>query len=226
MRTSGAPSLASRYAWFTIGVVITAFGIAFVTKAALGTTPITSLPYVFSFQFSPSVGTLTFSLNLLFIVGQAVLLRRNFLPYQWLQVLVNVVFSAFIDISLWILSWLEPNTAWLQLAIVGIGCGIVALGISIQVAPGVLTTPGEGIVKAIAIASKVRFGTVKVAFDWALIGLAAISSFVFFGQLRGIGLGTIISALLIGTIVNFFFSRMLWLSRLNPPIIPKDDLES
>ena len=124
------------------------------------------------------------------------------------------------------MSWLEPNTAWLQLAVVGIGCGIVALGISIQVAPGVLTTPGEGIVKAIAIASKVRFGTVKVAFDWALIGLAAIFSFVFFGQLRGIGLGTIISALLIGTIVNFFFSRMLWLSRLNPPIIPKDDLES
>lgn len=221
----GAPSLAVRHAWFTVGVVITAFGIAVITKGALGTTPITSLPLVFSFEFTPTVGTLTFLMNLVFIIAQAALLRKDFRPYEWAQILVNIVFSSFIDISLWSLGWLDPNTLWLQLLIVAAGCLILAFGIAVQVAPGVLTTPGEGIVKAIAIVSKIRFGTVKVIFDWSLIGLATISSFIFFGELRGVGPGTVISALVIGIIINFFFKRILWLSRLNPPIIPKDDLE-
>ena len=42
---------ALRWAAFTAGVVINSFGIAFITKAALGTSPISSLPYVLSLRF-------------------------------------------------------------------------------------------------------------------------------------------------------------------------------
>ena len=38
----------SRYGWFTAGVLLNAFGVALITKAALGTSPISSLPYVLS----------------------------------------------------------------------------------------------------------------------------------------------------------------------------------
>ena len=34
----------SRYGWFTAGVLLNAFGVALITKAALGTSPISSLP--------------------------------------------------------------------------------------------------------------------------------------------------------------------------------------
>lgn len=203
--------------WFLVGVVVTAFGIAFITKASLGTTPITSLSYVASFRFPPSIGAFTFVLNFLFIVLQAVLLRRRFPPIQWLQLLVNVIFSGFIDISLWALGWMNPEAMWLQLLVVVIGCTILAFGIALQVSPGVLVVPGEGAVKAIAIVTKVRFGTVKVIFDWTLITIAAICSFAFFGELRGIGLGTVITALLVGSIANVYFRRLFWLGTLNPP---------
>lgn len=203
--------------WFLIGVVVTAFGIAFITKASLGTTPITSLSYVASFRFPPSIGAFTFVLNFLFIVLQAVLLRRRFPPIQWLQLLVNVIFSGFIDISLWALGWMNHEAMWLQLLVVVIGCTILAFGIALQVSPGVLVVPGEGAVKAIAIVTKVRFGTVKVIFDWTLITIAAICSFAFFGELRGIGLGTVITALLVGSIANIYFRRLFWLGTLNPP---------
>lgn len=216
------PSLLVRSAWFITGVVITAFGIAVITKAMLGTTPITSLPYVFSFQFIPTIGVFTFILNVLFILGQAILLRRDFHAYQWLQGLVNIVFAAFIDISMWSLTWLEPDILWSQLAVIVIGCGILAFGIAVQVAPGILTVPGEGLVKAIAIVSNARFGTVKVIFDWTLIGLSLIFSLIFFGELRGVGLGTVVSALLVGIIVNVYYTRFFWLSTLNPPAIPDD----
>ena len=37
-----------RYLFFVIGVMINSFGVALITKAALGTSPISSVPYVLS----------------------------------------------------------------------------------------------------------------------------------------------------------------------------------
>ena len=50
--------LVYRYLWFTIGVIINAFGVAIITKAALGTSPISSVPYVLSLRFAPRLGSL------------------------------------------------------------------------------------------------------------------------------------------------------------------------
>ena len=43
-----------RYVFFILGVAINSFGIAFVTKSAMGTSQISSIPYVFSLEF-PSI---------------------------------------------------------------------------------------------------------------------------------------------------------------------------
>lgn len=65
-----------RYSWFIFGVLLSSLGIALTTKAAMGTTPISSVPYVLSFRFPLSFGQITFLINLLFILGQALLLRK------------------------------------------------------------------------------------------------------------------------------------------------------
>ena len=53
----------SRYGWFTAGVLLNAFGVALITKAALGTSPISSLPYVLSLRFPVTLGQFTFSVS-------------------------------------------------------------------------------------------------------------------------------------------------------------------
>ena len=40
-----------KWFYFIIGVLINSFGIALITKGALGTSPISSVPYVLSLQF-------------------------------------------------------------------------------------------------------------------------------------------------------------------------------
>ena len=40
--------LAPRYGFFVLGVAINSFGVAFITKSALGTSQISSVPYVLS----------------------------------------------------------------------------------------------------------------------------------------------------------------------------------
>lgn len=173
-----------RYALFVLGLVINSFGISFITKAALGTSPISSLPYVASLKFSPTLGQFTFVLNCLFILTQALLLRRKFPKIQYLQILVNLIFSGAIDVSMLLLSRMQPET-------------VVAKTISLLV-------PGEGVVKAIAHVSNRDFGTVKVCFDVTTVALAIVLSLCFFHELRGIGVGTVVSAVLVGMIVQFY----------------------
>ena len=85
---------------FVVGVALNPFGIALIAKGALGTSPISSPPYVLSLRYAPTLGEFTFVMNTLFVAVQAVLLRGDFKLFQVLQMAVNVVFSAFIDVSM------------------------------------------------------------------------------------------------------------------------------
>ena len=70
-----------KWLYFIIGVLINSFGIALITKGALGTSPISSIPYALSLQFpSFSFGMTTFLVNSLFILVQIILLKKDFKP--------------------------------------------------------------------------------------------------------------------------------------------------
>ena len=204
-----------RYLWFLAGVLINSFGVALITRAALGTSPISSLPYVLSFRFPVTLGQFTFAMNLFFILGQVLLLRRHFQPIQLLQVAVNAVFSAFIDVSMGLLSWLEISSLPMAVLVLVLGCAVLAFGISVEVAPRVLMVPGEGIVQAIAAVTGWRFGNVKVGFDAALVATALVLSLLFFHRLQGLGAVTILSALAVGRFVNLYNRRLPLISRIS-----------
>ena len=215
-----------RYFWFIIGIIINSFGIALITKAGLGTSPISSISYVLSMKFPFTLGQFTFIVNMFFILAQFILLKKDFEPIQFLQIVVNVVFSACIDISMNLLSWLIVNNFMVGLFALLIGCGVLALGISIEVAPDVLVVPGEGIVRAISIVLNKRFGTIKIIFDVTLVSIATILSFLFFGKLSGLGLGTIISAIIVGYIVNLLNQKFLLISYIKTLGNQEDDYQS
>ena len=195
-------NLVRRYLFFCLGLAINSFGIAFITKSALGTSQISSVPYVLSLRFDQlSFGGWSFILNMVYILLQIVILGKKFQPVQLLQIAVNVVFSAFIDVGMFLLQWFDPVSWPMRLISLAIGCVILAVGISIEVAPDVVV-PGEGIVRTISQVKGWEFGTVKIAFDLTLICIALIFSLLFFRGLQGLGLGTLISALTVGKLVS------------------------
>ena len=50
-----------RYFYFFLGIIINSFGIAFITKSNLGTSQISSIPYIFSLEYTDfSFGLTTF----------------------------------------------------------------------------------------------------------------------------------------------------------------------
>ena len=89
----------------------------------------------------------------------------------------------------------------------------MGFGISVEVAPDALLVPGEGIVGAITERMGKRFGSVKIVFDVTLVAIALILSFCFFHGVNGLGLGTVVSALIVGRFVNLFNAHL--------PLIPR-----
>ena len=208
-----------RYFYFLLGLFINSFGIAFITKSALGTSQISSVPYVFSLYFTHiSFGMMTFIFNMIFIIIQIIILKKDFQPIQFLQILANIIFSSFIDISMYLMSWFQPETLLIRIINLIIGCIILAFGISIEVAPNVIMVPGEGIVKAISGVTHKDFGMVKICFDITLIIIASLCSFFFFHSLQGVGLGTVVSALTVGkfvSLVNEYFPLIQHIQKLS-----------
>ena len=192
-----------RLVWFSAGILINSFGIVLITKGALGTSQISSIPYVLSLQLpSISFGMFSFIMNMVYIVLQALLLRRQFKPIQLLQIVVNVVFSASIDVFMAMLAFYAPQQLFTRVLSAVAGCIVLAFGISVEVAPDLIMVPGEGIVAAISKVSGRRFGSVKVVFDVTLILIAALLSWLFFGNIVGVGVGTLLSAVSVGQFVN------------------------
>ena len=215
-----------RYFWFIIGVIIISFGVALITKAGLGTSPISSIPYVLSLQFPFTLGQFIFIINMFFILAQFIFLKKDFEPIQFLQIFANVIFSVCVDISMNLLNWLTIDNFIVGLFSLLIGCCLLALGIAIEVAPDVLVIPPEGIVRVITTIVNKKFGTIKVVFDVTLVSIAVILSFLFFGKLNGLGLGTIISAIIVGHIVNFINQKFLLISYIKTLVNQKEDCES
>lgn len=132
--------------------------------------------------------------------------------------MVNIVFSLFIDISMNMLYFLNPQTFITKGIFLFLGCAILAFGITLEVLPKVIMVPGEGIVSAISTVTKKEFGTIKVIFDVTLMSSATILSFLFFRGMNGIGIGTIISAVLVGLIVKFYHRYLPFLNNLFPSL--------
>lgn len=203
-----------RYIIFLIGLFINSFGVSLITKADLGTSPISSIPYVLSLNFPLTLGQFTIIFSLLLIAIQLVILRRNFKAEHLLQIPISVIFGYFIDFTMFLLGDLHPETYILKFVYLLIGCVILGFGVYTEVLANVAMLPGESFVRAVSSTWKTEFGTTKVSFDVSLTVIAAVLSFVFAGKLDGVREGTVIAALLVGFIARLFGRKLSFLETI------------
>lgn len=192
-----------RYLLLLAGLAVMAFGVAFSIKASLGTSPISSVPYVVSLFTSLTVGTATITMHCVFILLQILILRKNYHPIQLMQLPVAFFFGYLTDFGVWAVQGITCNTYWQQWIICLIGILLVSVGVSLEVKAGVVVLAGEGVVLAVCkVLPKVKFGYMKVGFDVTLVVIACILSIVFTGRLQGVREGTVAAALLVGLIAK------------------------
>ena len=157
-----------RYLLFLAGLFINSLGVSLITKADLGTSPISSIPYVLSLNFPFTLGQFTILFSLLLIVIQLFILRRNFKPEHLLQIPISILFGYFIDLTMAMLFFVNPGNYFASVAYLLIGCVILGFGVYTEVLANVAMLPGESFVRAVSSTWKTEFGSTKVAFDVSL----------------------------------------------------------
>lgn len=201
----GKKEFIKRLILFTIGLFFSGLGIAFSKHADLGISTVSSIANVLSVKFDfISFGMWSTISNCAFVLGQIIILRKNFKLFQLMQIPMSFLFGIFTDIGLYIVSFIPTPNYAVRMALTIAGIFILAFGIALAVVANVLFNSGEGLVKAISDVSGKDFGKVKVLFDIACVAIAAVLSMIFFGEIVGIREGTLLAAIFTGFIVNFF----------------------
>ena len=196
--------LIKRYIFLLVGLFVNGLGVSFITKAGLGTSPITSIPYTLSLSFTPTVGMFTLVFNIFLVILQVILLRRNFQLQNLLQLPIIALFSCFIDLTMSLLGFIQPETYLLKVISLVIGCLILGFGVFMEMVANVAMLPGEATVRAVSDVFSTDFGKTKIAFDSSMTVIAAILSFIMFRHLDGVREGTIVAAILVGFIARLF----------------------
>lgn len=192
------------YGLFFVSLLFIGTAVTIITNAGLGATAVTSLPFVISELWTVSFGVMTGLFNILWVLLQIMIQRKNFPKIQFLQFGVSFVLGFAIDLSNYFLGFIQPQTYLWQLVMLIIGSMLMGFGIFVQLEAKAVYNPAEGIVVAITKKSKYPFGVIKTAFDSTLVILSLLLGFIVAGQVVGIREGTIISAILIGPFTGMF----------------------
>ncbi len=213
----GKKELFRRYLIFTVALFFSAFGVSLVTKSYLGTSPISSIPYVMSLNTPLTMGTYIFILNMILIAAQMLMLgRRGIVDKKidlLMQIPVSVLFGVFIDVTMAMLGSYNPSVYVLKIVSLIAGCAVLALGISLEVVADVTMVSGEYTVQIASKRFKAQFGTMKIAFDVTLVVIAVALSFILSGHIEGLREGTVIVALLTGPFVRLISPWLDFLRR-------------
>ena len=207
-----------RYIVMIPGVFILCFGIAFITKAGLGTSPISSIPYTLSLILPRfTLGNYMIAINLILLGLEWILLHGKpgsimgrasgkaiTLAELVVQFLISIAMGYGTDLSMYLLRWLEPSAYWQNILFLLAGICIMAFGIYIQLAANVAMAPGDAFARALTAVLGKPYNRVRVASDSIMVSIAAILCLIFLHALIGVREGTVICALLTGNIVKIY----------------------
>ncbi len=207
-------NIIGRYMLFLIGLFIASVGVAFSTKAGLGTSPVASVPYSFSLVFP--ILTLGGWLNLLSVLQitvQVLLLGKKCKPVEIIiQTVLAFVYGYMTDFSCWLIRGIEVDTYIQQFTFMLLSCIILAFGIWLQFKGNVAMLPGEAMNRAISMVTGKKYENVKIFFDIFYILIAAIICLIVIGRLEGVREGSIFAAIAVGNIIkvyNCIYNKMI-----------------
>ncbi len=195
------------------GLMILALGIAGSVRSDLGSSPVSSVPYAFNLTTGLEFGTATFLYQALLVVGQLIILKREFSPWTLLQLISGFIFGYFNSFALWIFKLFPaPRMMVFRLCFTAIGFVVGGFGVWLYSTSDVLNMPSEGFVMALSKKIKRPFHQCKIIFDVSSVVLALAICLIFLRKTGSVGIGTVIIAILLGTMVGIyerFFGKAL-----------------
>ncbi len=202
-------------------VLINSFGIVLMLHSGSGISAISSVPYAFS-EVIPklSLGTWTYIFQGLLILS-LMILRKKFVPQYLFSFVVGFAFGIMVDIhELWVN--LLPLTLPLRIIYFCISYFVICFGIALSNRCKFPIIPTDLFPRELSYITKIPYSKIKISFDVICLLATAIITFVFIGQIKGLGVGTVLAAFTMGKAIGLtgekIDSKVKFVSFLNPNI--------
>lgn len=192
-----------RIPMYFIGLFVMTIGIALSVKSNLGVSPVSSIPYTMTCVWGIEMGKATILFHIVLVLIQILLLRKKFKPVQLLQVVIGVVFGYFTTFCNYMVSFLPtPENLGIRIIMVLASTVFVAFGIFLYLPADLIPLAGEGCMQAVSSVTHIEFSKVKIGFDCTMVLVSAITCLTVLHNLGSVGAGSIIAAILVGTLVG------------------------
>lgn len=194
-----------RLAAYLLGMLILAMGGAVSMRSNLGSSPVTSVPFMINLTTGLEIGLATTAWQAAMVIAQAALLGRSFRPWMCLQLVVGFLFGYFNTFTVWIVSHFPApeGLAW-RLFCTCLGVMFCAVGVWLYTASDVLDMPTDGIVRVIAQKSGRPFYVIKRIYDISSVALSGAVCLIVLHSLKSVGVGTVVISVMTGTMIGVF----------------------
>ena len=195
---------------YLISLVILSLSVAMIAVSDFGMSMIVSPAYLLSLKF----GSLTFGRceyivqAFLFIILCVVV--RKIRPVFFFSFFTGIIYGAILD--LWrLIPILNPDVTppgsphfALKAALFAVGVLMTSFSIALAFRSYLYPQVYDFFVKAVPEAMKLSRDKFKIVFDFVFLAISIAMSFILFGKLTGVGVGTVIMALVNGVLIGAF----------------------
>lgn len=223
---------AAQCTFYFVGLLIMTLGVAVSVKSELGVSPVSSVPYTMTVVSGVELGITTAIFSIIAALCQIPVLRKKYRKIDILQIPIGLVFGVFMTACVKLVRLIpDPQNFGVKFIMMLISTVIVSIGVFLYISSGFIPLPTEGFVLAVTKVTKYSFGTLKVVGDVTMVAISLITCLIALHAPGSIGIGTVVSAILIGNevkVLGKFFGKAVNQAMGIDPVMeqaPEEDQE-
>ena len=196
---------------FIFAIVLLAFAVALTAQANFGVSMIVAPAYILSLKIDAiSFGTAEYILQGLLFILFCILIKKVKLLY-FFSFITAVFYGLVLDLLRFLIPFLNPNVISPEsidfvVRILYLASGIILTSLSIALLFKVYLYPQvyDFFVKKVSDKFGKKISSFKIVFDFSFLALSILMTLILFGEIRGIGIGTLVMTLINGFTIGIF----------------------
>lgn len=187
--------------------ILAASGIALMLKAAVGVGAFDAATQSFSLVSGIKIGTIAMMLNLSFVAGQWLILKRDFGFTHMLQIPLSILLGTMVNFFYYdFFGTLAIESYILSLLMYIVALVLVSFSTAIVMAIDLVTFPIESLCMSLAEILPLKFGTLRQLFDVLSVVTSVVLTLIY-GLTPSIREGTVIGMLIFGPLMGVFINK-------------------
>lgn len=196
------------YALLSLFSSTVALAITFMLKASVGVGAFDAATQSLSVMSGIRIGTIAMVLNLSFVLGQLVILKKGFGFSRFLQIPLSIVIGMLVNFFYYdLFASIQFNNYAVAMLVYLLALVLASFSVSMVMTLDLVTFPIESFCLALTKKVPMKFAVIRQVADVLFVGVSLALTFMF-GLTPAVREGTVIGMLLFGPLMGFFIGKV------------------